>query len=165
MTAKKISVILATALALTISAMAGTAGTLENAPFQIALPDGSWTLHDSTAKDMGKNVYLVASITSTNTQSKSIIRSDIDPPSASALDDLCDGMRDQFSDPSVKKLYDAPATFLGYKARRFIFEVNGSTYSEAIVFVTANTGWTIDCVGLFDQKTEVNRLLTFYRSK
>jgi hypothetical protein len=162
MTAKKISVI----LAVTFSVWAAIAGTLDNAPFRVILPDSSWTLDDSSAKDMGKSVYLVASITSTNTQSRSVvIRADIDPPSATALADLCDGIRDGFSNPALKKLYDQPTVFLGRKAQCFIYEVNGSTYNETIVFVDGNTGWTIGCSGLLDQKAETAKLITFYQKK
>jgi len=115
---------------------------------------------------MGKGVYLVASITSTNTQSKSIIiKTEIAGAPKSPLDEICAGIRDQFSDPIVKKLSDEKTTFLGYKARRFTYEVKGTTYNEAIVFVAGNTGWTIACVGLLDQKTEVKNLLTFYQKK
>ena len=142
------------------------AGTLDSAPFRIVLPGASWTLNDSTAQNMGKGVKLVASITSTNTQSKSIIiKTDIEGSPASPLEEICAGIRDQFSNPIVKKLSDEETTFLGYKARRFTYEVNGTSYNEAIVFVAGNTGWTIACVGLLDQKTEIKNLLTFYQKK
>jgi hypothetical protein len=141
-----------------------TAGTLDNAPFKIVLPSGSWKLNDSTAQDIGKNVFLVASITSTNTQSKSVIvKTILDKPTASSLDELSDGIRDSFSNPIVKKLSDEPAMFLGFKARRFTYEVNGTSYNEAIVFVAGNTGWTIMGSGLLDQKIQVENLFTFYQ--
>jgi hypothetical protein len=156
MTATKI--VLLSILAATLA----IAGTLDNAPFRIVLPNNSWKLNDSAAQDMGKNVFLVASITSTNTQSKSVIvKTVLDKVAASSLDELSTGMRDSFSNPIVKKLSDEPTTFLGFKARRFTYEVNGTSYNEAVVFVNGNTGWTIMCSGLLGQKVEVENLFTF----
>jgi hypothetical protein len=151
---------------LVMKAFTAVAGTLDSAPFRVVLPNESWKLNDSTAQNMGKDVYLVASITSTNTQSKSVvIKTDERSATSSTLDELCAGIRDSFSNPALKKLSDEETTFLGYKARRFTYEVNGTTYNEAVVFVAGNTGWTIACVGLLNQKTEVENLLTFYQKK
>src|SRR5664280_434129 len=137
------------------------AGTLDNAPFRVVLPSKDWKLNDSTAQEMGKDVYLVASVTSTNTKSKSvIIKADSKESPASEFEGLCAGIRDSFSNPAVKKLSDEETTFLGYKARRFTYEVNGNTYNEAVVFVAGNTGWTIASVGLLDKKDEIKNLFT-----
>lgn len=142
------------------------AGTLDDAPFRVVLPNQSWKLIDSTAQNMGKDVYLVASITSTNTQSKSVVvKTDERSVTSSTLDELCAGMRDSFANPVVKKLSDEEATFLGYKARWFAYEVNGTSYNEAVVFVAGNTGWTILSTGLSNQKTEIKNLITFYNQK
>ena len=151
---------------LVLGSFTAVAGTLDSAPFRVVLPNASWTLNDATAQNMGKGVYLVASITSTNTQSKSvIIKTDIEGSPASPLDEICAGIRDQFSNPIVKKLSDEETTFLGYKAQRFTYEVKGTSYNEAVVFVAGNTGWTIACVGLLDQKKEIKNLLTFFQKK
>ncbi|HEX7571302.1 MAG TPA: hypothetical protein VF492_12440 [Verrucomicrobiae bacterium] len=142
------------------------ASTLDNAPFQIVLPSNDWKLNDSSAQNMGKDVFLVASITSTKTQSKSVvIKADSKESPASELEGLCAGIRDSFSNPAVKKLSDEETSFLGYKARHFTYEVNGNTYNEAIVFVSGKAGWTIACTGLLEQKSEIQKLLTFYQKK
>jgi hypothetical protein len=149
-----------------MGALVAVAGTLDNAPFQVVLPNDNWKLNDSTAQEMGKDVYLVASITNTNTQSKSVaIRSDEKSATSSTLDELCAGMRDSFSNPIVKKLSDEPITFLGFEARHFTYEVNGTSYNEAIVFVSGNTGWTIMCSALLDKKIEVKNLFAFYQKQ
>jgi hypothetical protein len=115
---------------------------------------------------MGKNVSLVASITNPSSQSKSVvIKTDLEKPSAASLDQLAAGIRDQFSNPIVKKLSDEPTVFLGYKARRFTYLVNGTSYNEAVVFVSGKIGWTIAISGILEQKAEVQKLLTFYKSK
>jgi hypothetical protein len=148
-------------------AMLGTpaawAGTLDNAPFRVVLPDGNWKLDDSAAREMGKDVYLVASITGTNLQLKSVvIRADNDGKD-SDLDETCAGMRDQLSTPAVKTLTDEATTFLGCKARHFVYEINGTVYNEAVVFQVGKAAWTIACVGPLAQKTAVVNMLTFYQ--
>jgi len=157
------------AVALIATSFSVVAGTLENAPFKISLPNDDWKLADYTAQDMGHNISLVASITKTNSPLKSvIIKAIIDRPLSSALDELSAGMRDSFSNPTLKKISDEETTFLGYKARRFIYEVtqnNQTTYNEAVVFVAGNTGWTIVNVGLADQKSEIKKIFTFYEKR
>jgi hypothetical protein len=157
---------LAVAVALIAASFSVVAGTLEGAPFKISLPNNDWKLADSVAQEMGHNVSLVASITKTNSPLKSvIIKTTFDGSPTSALDGLSAGIRDSFANPAVKKLSDEETTFLGYKARRFTYEVtqnNQTTYNEAIVFVAGNTGWTIAGVGLADQIGEVKKIFTFY---
>jgi hypothetical protein len=163
---KKILFNLLAIFILAMGAFTTVAGTLESAPFRVVLPNESWKLNDSTAQNMGKDVSLVASITNTNTQSKSVvIKTDEKSATSSTLDELCAGIRDSFSNPALKKMSDEETTFLGYKARRFTYEVNGTTYNEAVVFVAGNTGWTVACMGLLNQKTEVENLFTFYQKK
>jgi hypothetical protein len=158
---------LLTAVVVIATSFSVVAGTLANAPFKISLPNGDWKLTDSAVQDMGHNVFLVASITKTNSPLKSvIIKTTIDGPLASALDELSAGIRDSFANPALKKLSDEDAIFLGHKARRFTYEAtqgNQTTYNEAVVFVVGNTGWTIAGVGLADQKSEVEKIFTFYQ--
>jgi hypothetical protein len=157
---------LTVAVALIAASFSVVAGTLENAPFKISLPNNDWKLADSIAQEMGHNVFLVASITKTNSPLKSvIIKTTLEGSPTSALDGLSAGIRDSFANPAVKKLSDEETTFLGYRARRFTYEVtrnNQTTYNEAVVFVAGNAGWTIAGVGLADQKDEVKKIFTFY---
>jgi len=149
-----------------LAATLAAAGTLDDAPFRVVLPNNSWVLNDSTTQDMGKNVFLVASITSTNTQSKSvIIKAEIENPSASSLDEFSAGIRGQLSNPIVKKLSEEQTVFLGFKAIHFTYLVNGTSYNEAVVFVAGKTGWTIAGTGLLDQKNEIKKLFSFYKNK
>jgi hypothetical protein len=141
-----------------------TAGTLDNAPFKIVLPSGNWKLSDSTAQDIEKNVFLVASITNINTQSKSLIlKTILDKPTTSSLDEYSAGMWNTLSKLPVKSLSEESTTFLGFKARRFTYEVNGTGYNETVAFVSGNTCWSIMCVGVVSKETEVQNLFTFYQ--
>jgi hypothetical protein len=156
---------LSVAVALIAASFSVVAGTLEDAPFKISLPNNDWKLADSVAQEMGHNVSLVASITKTNSPLKSVIIKTLEKSPTTALDGLSAGIRDSFANPAVKKLSDEATIFLGYKARRFTYEVtqnNQTTYNEAVVFVAGNTGWTIAGVGLADQKGEVKKIFTFY---
>ena len=152
-------------VALIAASFSVVAGTLENAPFKISLPNNDWKLADSVAQEMGHNVSLVASITKTNSPLKSVIIKTLEESPTTALDELSAGIRDSFANPAVKKLSDEATVFLGYKARRFTYEVtqnNQTTYNEAIVFVAGNAGWTIAGVGLAGQRDEVKKIFTFY---
>ena len=46
------------------------AGTLDDAPFRVVVPDNTWQLDDSTSHSMGKDVFLVATLTNKNSQLK-----------------------------------------------------------------------------------------------
>jgi hypothetical protein len=156
---------LSVVVALIAASFSVVAGTLENAPFKISLPNNDWKLADSVAQEMGHNVSLVASITKTNSPLKSVIIKTLEESPTTALDELSAGIRDSFANPAVKKLSDEATVFLGYKARRFTYEVtqnNQTTYNEAIVFVAGNAGWTIAGVGLAGQRDEVKKIFTFY---
>lgn len=160
---------LSVVVAVVATSFSVVAGTLEDAPFKVSLPNDGWKLADSAAQDMGHAVSLVATVTKTNSPLKSIIvKTIIDGPLASALDELSAGMRDSLANPIVKKLSDEETTFLGYKARRFTYEVtqnNQTTYSETILFVVGKTGWSIVSVGLATQKIEVRGVFAFYQKR
>ena len=49
------------------------AGTLDDAPFRVVVPGSEWQIQDSTAQPMGKNVFLAAAISNTNTLLKSVV--------------------------------------------------------------------------------------------
>ncbi len=157
---------LSAVVALIAASFSAVAGTLEGAPFKISLPNNDWRLADSVAQEMGHNVFLVASITKTNSPLKSvIIKMILDGPPTTALDELSAGIRDSFANPALKKLSDEATVFLGYKARRFTYEAtrnNQTTYNEVIVFVVGNTGWSISGLGLAGQKDEVGKIFAFY---
>lgn len=118
---------------------------------------------------MGKDVFLAATISNTNTLLKSvIIKTVLKKASDSSLDELCAGIRDSFANPALKKISEADRTFLGYKAKTFTYQVtqgDQTTYNEATVFVAAGKGWTIACVGRPNQKDEIKKIITFYRKK
>jgi len=145
------------------------AGTLDDAPFRVVVPSSEWKIEDSTAQAMGKDVFLVATISNTNTLLKSvIIKTVLEKASHSSLDELCAGMRDSFANPALKKISEAETTFLGYKARTFTYQVtqgDQTTYNEATVWVADGKGWTIACVGRPDQKAEIKKIIKFYRKK
>lgn len=100
---------------------------------------------------MGKDVFLLATISNTNTLLKSvIIKTVLKKTSDSELDELCAGICDSFSNPAVKKISETNTTFLGHKARTFAYQITQGdqiTYNEATVFVASGIGWTIACVG------------------
>ena len=143
------------------------AGTLENAPFHLVLPNDGWKLDDSVAQQKGDGVYLMATMINTNTGLISCVaKAEIKKTETNAFDELCDGLRDSFSENHVKVLSDKETIFLGYKARHFAYEINlnkKTIYNEVVVFVTGNAGWTIGCMGQLNQKTEVKQMFTFYQ--
>jgi hypothetical protein len=145
------------------------AGTLDDAPFRVVVPDGGWQIDDSTAQPAGKDVFLAATISNTNTLLKSIvIETVLKKPSDSSLDELCAGMRDSFSNPAVKKISEADTKFLGHKAKVFTYQVTQggqTTYNEATVFVANGKGWSIACIGRPGQKAEIKKILGFYQKK
>jgi hypothetical protein len=143
------------------------AGTLDDAPFHVVVPSADWTISDSIAQPMGKDVFLVATISNTNTLLKSVvIKTVLARQTDSSLDELCAGIRDTFSNPAVKEISEADSTFLGYHAKTFTYLItqgNLTTYNEATVFVADGKGWTIACVGRPEQKSEVKKIISFYR--
>jgi hypothetical protein len=145
------------------------AGTLDDAPFRVVVPNQQWRVDDSTAQAMGQNVFLVATITNTNTQTKSVvIKAVMEKPSATALDELSAGIRATFQSPAVKRISETDTTFLGHKAKTFVYQINQGAqaiYNETTVFVDGTVSWTIACVGLPDQKDEIKQIITFYQKK
>jgi hypothetical protein len=145
------------------------AGTLDDAPFRVVVPDSEWQIADSTAQSMGKDVFLAATISNTNTRLKSVvIKTALKKTTDSSLDELCAGIRDSFANPAVKKISEGDTTFLGYKAKIFTYQVTQggqATYNEATVFVAGGRGWTIACVGRPDQKDEIKKIIGFYQKR
>ena len=117
---------------------------------------------------MSQDVFLVATISHTNSGLKSvIIRAVLKKPAKSALDELAAGIRDSLARQGVKAS-EADSTFLGYKARIFKYQIpqgGSSSYNEATLFVADGRGWTIACVGPADKKDEVKKIIGFYRKK
>ena len=143
------------------------AGTLDDAPFRVVVPNNDWKLDDSTAQPMGKDVFLVATAINAKAGLKSVVIKAVNLKESpdSALEGLCAGMRDTLSNPAVKKISDAETIFLGRKARKFTYEIaqgDRMVYNEAIVFIVQNIGWTIACVGRAEQKDEIKQLFAFY---
>jgi len=168
MTPLRFSIKLSLAVALLIPQLV-FAGTLDDAPFRIIIPSTGWQIDDSTAQPMGSDVFLVATISNTNTLLKSVvIKNVLAKVSNSSLDELCVGINDTFANPAVKKISEANTIFLGYKARRFSYEVTQggqTTYNVAIIFVADGKGWTIACVGRPEQKDEIPKIIGFYQKK
>jgi hypothetical protein len=145
------------------------AGTLDEAPFRVVVPDGEWQIADSTARPMGGEVFLVATISHTNTLLKSVvIKTVLKQTTDSGLDELCAGIRDSFANPAVQKVSEKDTTFMGYKAKAFTYEVTQggqATYNEATVFIADGKGWTIACIGRSDQKDAIKKIIGFYQKK
>jgi len=144
------------------------AGTLDNAPFRIAPPDADWKLDDSKTQPMGKDVFLAASLINEKSQLKSVVITGPVKPSAKALDQICEGIRASFTNPAVKKLSDAETTFLGFKARAFVYEVTQAgvtTYNEARVFIVGDVSWVLSFSGPRLQKDAIQQMMGFYRPK
>jgi hypothetical protein len=142
------------------------AGTLDDAPFRVVLPSVDWQIEDSTAQPMGKDVFLVATISNTNRHLKSVVIKTVLPKqTASSLDELCAGIRDTFSNPAVKEISETNVDFLSYHAKAFTYLVtqdSQNTYNQAIVFVVDGKGWTIAFVGRQEQKDEIKKIIGFY---
>ena len=145
------------------------AGTLDDAPFRVIVPGAGWQIEDSTAQPMGKDVFLAATISKTNTHLKSvIIKTLLAKQTESALDELCAGIRDTLANPVVKRISETDVTFLGYAAKAFTYVVtqgSQSTYNQAIIFVAEGKGWTIALVGRPEQKDEIKKMTDFFSEK
>jgi len=145
------------------------AGTLDDAPFRVVVPSPDWQIDDSTAQPMGKDVFLAATISNTNTLLKSVvIKTILAQPTASSLDELCAGIRDAFSNPIVKEISESDVIFLGYHAKAFTYLITqgGQTiYNQAIIFVADGKGWTIAFVGRPEQKEAIKKIIGFYHRR
>jgi len=148
---------------------ASAAGTLDDAPFRIVVPSSEWRIDDSTPQPLGKDVFLAATISNTNALLKSVVtKTTLKNTSASSLDELCAGIRDSFANPAVKKVSEADTTFLGRRAKTFVYQITQGeqpTYNETTVFVADGKGWTIACVGRPDQKNEIKKIIGYYQKK
>ena len=118
---------------------------------------------------MGNGVFLVATGRNAKTGVTSLVlKTILNKPSASALDEMCQGIRDSFTNPVVKKSTDEDVKFLNFSARRFVYTVTQSgrsTYNEAILFVANGIGWTISSSGPQQQEADVKRILGMYKEK
>jgi hypothetical protein len=145
------------------------AGTLDDAPFRVVVPSADWQIEDSTAQPMGKDVFLAATISNTNTLLKSVvIKTVLAKQTDSSLDELCAGIRDTFSNPVVKEISEGDVMFLGYHAKAFTYLItqgSQTTYNQAIIFVADGKGWTIAFVGRPEQKDEIKKIIGFYRRR
>lgn len=160
---------LSMAVAVVATSFSVVAGTLENAPFKISLPSDDWKLADSTAQEVGPGTFWLATITKTNSPLKSMMIKTVMDKSDGSPDEFFAGIRDSLANPAVKTLSDEATTFLGYKARRFTYELTAqnkkTTYNETIVFVAGKTGWAINGTGLVGQESEVHKIFTFYQKR
>lgn len=158
----------ASALALLVPGQS-IAGALDDAPFRLVVPSGEWQIDDSRSQPMGKDVFLVATISKTNALLRSVvIKAGLTNASASSFEEFCAGIRDTFANPAVEKISETNTLFLGFKAKRFIYQVTQgaqTTYNETTVFLANDKGWGIACVGPLDQKGEIKKILGFYRKK
>lgn len=153
-----------------LSLMPAQAGSLDNAPFQLAAPAGAdWKLDDTYPQQIGGGMVLAASLTNDKQHLKSLVVTGPIKLTPTALDELCAGIRGSFSNPIVKKLSDAPATFLGYKAQALAYEVTPvgapGTYNEARIFLVGSTAWVISVIGPVTQKDAVKQVLALYRPR
>ncbi len=159
---------LVVAVVVTVASVHTFAGTLDDAPFRVVVPNGDWKVDDSASQDFGKNVFLVATISKTNTLLKSaVVKGLIKKITKLSLEEYASGIRDSMANPAVKKISEVETTFLGYKAKKFIYELKGdqTTYNEAIVFISEKAGWTILGTGPAEQKGEIKQIFDFYQKK
>lgn len=159
----------ASPVAVTQTSLRLPAGALDTAPFRVVVPNDEWKIEDSTLRPMGNNVFLAAIVSNTNTLLKSVIlKGVLKEASDTALDQVCAGINDSFSNKAVKKISEAEKMFLGHKAREFAYEVTQggqTTYNETIVFVDGKIDWTIICSGGTDHKEEIHQIFTFYLTR
>jgi hypothetical protein len=145
------------------------AGTLDDAPFRIVVPNNEWQIEDSKAQPMGNGIVLLATLSNTNAGLKSaILKTAFKTKSASSLDELCEGMREVLANPDLKKPSDEATTLLGHKARRFTFQTvyEGEViYREATVFVMDGKGWAILSIGRLEDKEETKKIINFVQKK
>ncbi len=131
-------------------------------------PDGNLMIQKPN--QCGATSFLLPPSATLNTLLKSVvIKNVLAKVSDSSLDELCAGINDTFANPIVRKISEANTIFLGYKARRFAYEITQggqATYNVTIVFVADGKGWTIACVGRpEEQKDEIQKIIGFYQKK
>jgi hypothetical protein len=152
-----------------LSWMPAQAGTLDNAPFQLAAPSADWQLDDAFPQRLGGAMILAATLTNEKQHLKSMVVTGPVKLTPTALDELCASLRNSFSNPIVKKLSDEPGTFVGYKAQALAYEVTpvgtAATYNEARIFLVGNTAWVVSVIGPVTQKAAVKQMLTLYRPR
>jgi len=144
------------------------AGTLDDAPFHIVVPDGGWQVADTAEHAVGKDVSVAATVSNTNGLRSVVIKAVLQNASDSSLDDLCAGIRDSFANPAVYKISEGDTKFLGYKAKTFAYQISQgdtATYNEATIFIADGKGWTITSLGPAEKKEEVKKIIKFFKKK
>jgi hypothetical protein len=164
---------LLTVTLLTVSLFAGprqvSAGTLDDAPFRVIVPNSEWQIDDSKTQSMGSGTVLVATLINTNTGLKGVVlKMVLKKSGGAALDDFWEGMREGVAEKALKKPSDEETTFLGHKARRFTFQTiheDEVIYRELTASVIDRNVWAIACVGRLEDKDETRKILSFFQKK
>ena len=145
------------------------AGTLDDAPFRIVVPNSDWQIDDSTAQPMGNGIVVVATFVNTNAGLKSVIlKTGFKKRGASALDEFYEGMREGLTNSALKKPLEEATTIVGHKARRFTFQTiyEGEViHREATLFVIDGNGWAIISIGRLEDQDETKKIIGFVQKK
>ena len=148
------------------------AGTLDDAPFHIVVPNSDWEIMETAAQPADKRVFMAASIISTNTPNNRIasiaIKNILKEASASTLDDLCTGFREGLAGNQITQISETETTFLGYKAKLFIYlktTSNVTIYNEVTIFIANGYGWNLCSFGPLERKDEIKHIINLYRKK
>jgi hypothetical protein len=124
-------------------------GTLDGAPFRIALPNSEWVVDDSKAKDMGNKIKHLASITNTNSGTTIMVYATNIDTNNNALSEVSSGFRDSISKPGITNISEKTTEFVGHKARLFSYErkhEDDLIHNVTVLFVVDSTAWSVLCV-------------------
>ena len=145
------------------------AGTLDDAPFRVVLPNaGGWQILDSTAKPLGQGAFVAATITNASDSLRSLI---ITAPveKQATLNGICVGLRQSLVNQGFNIISDADTMFLGYESRTFTLlsaDPHGQTrYSRVTTFIANGKSWTIVASAPSEQKEMVRKFADFFVKK
>lgn len=141
--------------------------TLADAPFRLTLPAGDWHFESDTPVTISTNLDRIAYATNATELRTVVIREQLVGGTDRKLEQLAANMRSKLTNGNVS-VTETKTTFVGQPAVLLAYEMKigqGTLYTETILFVMQDAGWTISAIGPDDRKEDVKHILTFYSKK
>ena len=151
-----------------VLALSAPAGTLEDAPFRLTLPAGDWQFEGTDPiRDRSINLVRIAYATNSTGLRTLVMRHELQETTGDPLEQLAGTMYTTLTTNQVKVTMTA-TNFVGHPARLLVYEMtipNETAYTEAILLVTGDAGWTIAAMGPAGREAEIKQILSFYSTK
>jgi len=141
--------------------------TLADAPFRLTLPAGDWRFEGNEPLIVSTNLARIAYATNATELRTIVIREQLKGISTANLEQQATNMRSRLTNANVK-VTETKTTFVGQPARLLAYEVGigkDTLYTETILLVVDDAGWTISAIGPADRKADIKHILTFYSKK